>query len=268
MTSRWTSAPADDPDAIIVCTAATRPRGLYDDLVRDLAVAHIPHHHVVVTVPREGANINGTLGEKLAGLRRLATSPDIGGTYKRIVLCDAFDVMYVGGVEGRDELIAKIPVNGVVVAAERNAWPCNHPALRDHLHPPNADSVWCWCNGGFIAGGPGAILEWCDWVEKSPGYGPLHIDQMFINWQLMLKRGAGPGGTTLHDTRTEVVYCLSRDEGEIGVSVGEGGVVRAVNTVFGTRPLFLHFNGSWPVEPYLRMVSEAKRSDAMARAWQ
>ena len=245
---------------VIVCTSSTAEHLMQNQLIRDLEAARIPHHHTW-SDPRPNGG-SGNLGGKLTGLRALAVG--LGQHYERLIVCDAWDMMYVGGAGAGagagavDELVSKIPINSVIIAADRDPWPDGNPLAAGaarQLKPPDADSPWCWCNGGWMAGGVGAVLEWCDWAEASPGYSPVLIDQQFVNWQLMLGRGAGPAGTTIHDTRTELVYCMAKERGELGMDVPH---LRPVNTVFGTRPMFLHFNGRWPVDYYLKMIEEAK----------
>lgn len=150
--------------------------------------------------------------------------------FRKLIFSDAFDVQFFGS---KKEVLAKIPDDQVLLAAERNCYP-------DQTLAPlfKETSPWKFVNGGLSAGSPKAFLAWCDQVESHPFYDPRLVNQSFFNRAAM--DGTLPGKL---DTHTSLFYCLYGEKDELQF---ENGL--PVNRVFDSRPNFIHANGKWPTE--------------------
>jgi hypothetical protein len=216
---------------LLVLMAMTNPKHLFDTYIRQLDDAGIESYvERVQCFPNE--NCGGMFGYKVEALRRLAIRFK---DYRKLVFTCAWDVMFFGSAE---DVLNKIPDEGVLLAAERNCYP--DPSIGSLIA---GDTPWRYVNGGCMAGTPAAIEEWTYAVERQPSYLPLEPDQGQLNVLLM-------EGSPLAriDGRTNLFYCLAGETGELGFIAG-----LPYNTVCDTRPNFLHFNGRWPVDPTMEL---------------
>ena len=130
----------------------------------------------------------------------------------------------------KEEVIAKIPEDHVLCAAERNCYP--DPSLVPNI-PGN--TPWRFANGGLTAGTPRSILDWVDKIEAHRYYNPTGLNQGFLNALL-----AESSPLVQIDSRTELFYCLFGETCELEF---RDGLPR--NTVCNTSPNFIHANGKW-----------------------
>jgi hypothetical protein len=165
--------------------------------------------------------------------------------YDKIIFTCAFDMMFFGS---KEDVLRKIPDEGVLIGAERNCYPDSSlanrfPISNHHCWP----TPWHWVNGGAMAGRPENILKWLDGVEASPQYNPDALDQGVMNelW------AAGSSLIPLDD-RTELFYCLYKDQGDLDFDKG-----LPVNTLCNTRPNFLHFSGRWDTAETLKRLERS-----------
>ena len=228
---------------IIVATGASKCAGLMERYTRQLQKAEIPA--LIVTLPAVCANDNlGDLNQKIAFMR--STLLDLKG-YRKIVFTDAWDVLFYGSA---DELIAKVPDNGVVLCAERVCWPEESMAA-----PFTAAGDWRYVNGGCLAGSYDAL---CEWVESlsvyCDDYG-TYVDQLLLN-----RLRAVDSALTPIDSQTDLFYTVTQKIDVEQQSVPPDLVVkdgRPFNTLTGKFPNFIHFCAKRPADDFLQMMGES-----------
>ncbi len=170
----------------------------------------------------------GSLAYKIEGLRRRVTQ---FLNYDRIIFTDGHDMQFFGS---REDVLAKIPSEGVLLGAERNCYP--EPELIEAIE---SRTPWAYVNAGFLCGTPQSFMRWLREIEDHPLYDPVMLDQAWFN-----RRLASQHPLVKIDDRTELVYCTFGEEGEIADLQWEGGL--PVNTLCDTYPNFIHCNGRWP----------------------
>lgn len=217
---------------LLVITGASSIQKLMPTYLDQLRMADIPIH-VEPLPPYFNPNL-GVLGFTISSMRKLLVQHPA----EKIVITDAFDVLFYGT---KEEVIAKVPEEGVIMAAERNCYP--EPFLSIHIDGP---TPWRYVNGGMWAGTPTSLLKWCDSIEDDLTYDPNVLGQLWFNRRL----AAGTDLVNL-DYRTELFYCMFLEDQGNEMQIVNG---RPTNTLCGTHPPFLHFNGSWPSEPFRRMM--------------
>lgn len=210
---------------MIVVTSASEIRGTMQTYVRQLSAAGI---EVCLVHPSELAceYFHGSIGLKLRIFRKYA---ERFKDHDFIIFSDAFDVTFYGT---RKDLLDRIPVSYVLQAAERNFHP---PDVGSAENVPG-DGPWKFANGGLVAGTPSAFLVWADACERHPNYDPHMIDQGFMNKCLI--EGYECGWQI--DSATNLFFCLYGGYEELAFERE-----RPLNTLYGSRPLFVHANGSW-----------------------
>lgn len=206
------------PDLQVI-TFCTRRAGLIAQYEEQLSRAGIAFHVESLAGMQNGDF--GSLGARLTNCRRLVEKFKDSS---KIVFTDAWDVLFYGTAE---EVYEKIPIDRVLIAAERNCWPDTYMAP---YYP--GKSVWRFVNGGLQAGTPEQLMQWIDGVEKHPCYHPGYIDQHWMNLRLL--DGSFPIPL---DTETNLFYCMVGEAGELLCKDA-----RPINSITGTRPNFIHFN--------------------------
>jgi hypothetical protein len=212
---------------LAVIASCTERKGLMPRLEHQLAEAGIP---LLVDLCSPYPGRVRTLDVFMAALRRML---EMTRDYRNLVLIDAWDILFYGT---REELLAKIPENGVIFAAERNCWP---DAYLAPCFP--GKTPWRFLNSGTLAGTRDNFLKWADEVESHPAYMPEMIDQ-----QWFLHRCAQKSPLTVLDDRTEISYCMFLEKSTLIFKDG-----KLYNPICDSHPLFLHFNGNsgqalWP----------------------
>jgi len=204
-----------------VIIRCSRRDGLLAQFEEQLATAGVEFITEVTgqTPPNSGV---GSLGSKIDFMRVMAHRFK---DYQRLAFIDAWDMLFYGT---KEELLSKIPADGVLFAAERNCWPDAY--LADHY---KGDTPWRFFNGGATFGSPQAILAWCTAVEELPIYNQNFIDQQLLNLLLL-----NESPLALIDRQTELVYCAVKEKGELQFKDS-----RPWNSLTGTFPNFIHFNG-------------------------
>ena len=147
------------------------------------------------------------------------------GEYQFIVFTDAFDVQFYGT---KEEALSKMPRAGMLLGAEKNCHP-----YKDIIPRIPDTGPWRYANGGLWAGTPENQIAWCDEVEEHPLYSPGKVDQGLLNE--FVAEGSPLG---VIDSRTTLFFCLYMGYPELTVSDGV-----LLNTLYGTRPQFIHANG-------------------------
>ena len=215
---------------LVLITAASSVSGTMPLYLNQLAAANI-EVHVEPLTPEIMPNLGGggNLGGKVAIMRRLTQQ---FSHYEKIVFSDAWDVQFFGA---KEEVLAKIPDDYVLCAAERNCYPEPHLAAAI-----SGDMPWRFFNGGLSAGTPVSFLRWLDCLEREPDYDPTMLDQAFFNRKL----AAGSSLVNL-DSTTTLFYCTFGEEGAIAdLQFDAHGL--PVNILCNTRPHWIHSNGKWP----------------------
>ena len=189
----------------------------------------------------------GNLGGRLAVTRRAA---EHFSDYHFIICSDAFDVTFYGT---KAEVMAKIPDHGVLQAGEKNCWP--DVSLAERI---KGSTPWRFQNGGLSAGTPQSFLTWCDAVEGHADFNPEMCDQDFFN-----RRLAESSPLCRLDSRTDVFFCLYKGYEELQFDHGH-----PVNTLCGTRPNFIHANGTWEygtmLARYLESINAQRKQETAA----
>lgn len=212
----------------IVTMAVSGIQGMMPEYIRRLSGAGITVNVDDLSVVTQFGN-DFSIATKLATLRFTASRFH---DYEFIIASDGWDVMFYGD---KDDLLSRIPENGVLWAAEKNCWP--NESLADQF--PDR-GPWRFLNGGLLAGSPRSILEECNLIESHPQYKPEAIDQGFLNF--LLSRDE----ITI-DWETRLFFCLFKGYDELQFENGH-----PVNTHYGTQPLFIHANGNWSARDMFR----------------
>lgn len=189
--------------------------------------------HLERLAPFDNIAGGGTLGVKISQQRELARR---FARYDKIVMSDAFDVQMFGM---KAEVIDAIYDNIILMAAERNCYP--EPDLAPTIDAA-AIGPWRYVNGGLTCGTPAEYARWFDAIEAHPAYDANCLDQAWFN-----RRLAEDDPLVEIDFDTTIFYCLFNEHGDIP-DLQWDAEGHPVNTRCGTKPSFLHFNGSWPMQ--------------------
>lgn len=227
---------------LLVITPCTRTHdaGTLDILRSQLAAAEIPHHiHIMPPNPPLGSG----MATKISMYR--GWCEQFGSRYDNFVISDAFDVCFFGHSE--DEVVARIPTDYVLCAAEKNCYP--DPSLAPkitELYPERGPARYF--NGGLTAGTPSNIMRWLDAMENHQKYLPHALDQWHGNEWL------AEGGSPLFDIdwQSKLFFCLFGGYSELKFGNGE-----PVNMDYDTRPNFVHSNGGWNNDEMWRKYEES-----------
>lgn len=207
---------------LIVLMGATSSQGTMPLYIQQLAKAGIDHA-VVDCSDKPNLAGGGNLGYRVKKFRELANQY---ANYERLVISDAFDVTFYGT---KEDVLAKIPVDRLIHAGEKNCYPPECSAM-----PIPDRGMHRYANGGIVAGTTACFLDWCTYTERHPKYDPNCLDQYFLN--LQISEGVG----CLPDDKTELFFCLYGGYDELDFEHG-----LPVNTLYGTHPNFIHANGHW-----------------------
>lgn len=208
---------------LIVILSASGVRGTMREYLRQLARARIDFHVEDISgFPH--LDTGGNLRQKVESLRNMAHR---FSNYKRLVFSDAFDVTFYGT---REDVIATIPDDYVLWAAEKNCYP--DQAIAAHI--PDS-GPWRFANGGLLCGTPKSFIEWAHLAETHSAFNPAIVDQQFHNMMLAEK-----SPLCIIDSHTDLFFCLYGGYEELEF---ENGL--PVNTLYGTHPQFIHANGKW-----------------------
>lgn len=210
---------------LAVITAASSESGTLPQYRVQLAAAGIPFHVESLMGPPDAG-----IGATLVRIRQLVGK---FSRYSHLVITDAFDVSFFGT---KEDVLTRVPSDHVLWAAEKNCFPDPHlvdPIVR--RYPERMP--WIFANGGMLAGTPQVIHDWTLAIEQEKLYADFFVNQGFFNILL----AAGSELMSI-DWKTELFFCLHSGYSELEFERG-----KPVNTKWGTRPLFLHGNGAWPV---------------------
>lgn len=222
--------------ALIVCMGASRIARMMPEYIWQLSTKGIPAYVEPLEIK---SHLDGTMGLCLHLWRKFAT---MWKEYDRIVVTDAFDVLCFGNAE---EIEAKIPEHPVL-AAERNSYP--EQIQVDETLP------WKYVNGGMLAGSPRGIMSFCEDIESHPDYDPNMVGQQWLN-----RRLAEDWWAVRLDTYTHLFYCMVRDNEDYPIAQKNG---RPMNSATCEQPNFIHFNGSWPDQPFRDMLANNAETPA------
>lgn len=232
MGSAEDATPVKDVAVIMTASEERGTMALYLSQLKDAGIDAFVHP--LGNMPN--MNGGGTLGYKVEKYREYALRY---AEYEKIVLSDAWDVTFYGT---KEELIDRIPDTYVLQAAEKNCYPDLSLSSRIPQKGP-----WRFINGGLAAGKPGVILEWLEGLESHPHFNPHMLDQQFFNLLL-----AESSPLCIIDDTTRLFFCLFGGYEELQFEKG-----KPINTVYGSKPLFIHANGKWASD---EMFAKYKRS--------
>lgn len=208
---------------LVVITGCTSPQRLLPAYIESVQRAGIDMH-VESGLVIDNMGAGGAFGWGIEFHRRMVRQ---FSHYQKIVITDAFDVLFYGT---KEDALRKIPDDYVLLAGEKNCYP--NPGLREG-YP--GSTPWRFVNGGMLAGSPQAILAWYDRIVALPEYRPTCLNQELYN------NLVHAGADWFHiDERTELFFCLFGGYEELEF---ENGI--PVNTLCGTKPNFIHLNGHW-----------------------
>ena len=226
--------------SFIVCMGASRSNKLMPKYLQQLESANISYHVMPLSITSPS---DGKLGWCIDNYRNLAQQ---FSNYDRIILTDAWDVLCYATRDQIEKILPRISPQ-VMFAAERNCYP--EPNLSFSIKSwIGEDVLWCYLNGGMLTASPQELLNWCDAVQNHPAYDPFMIGQQWLN-----RRLAEKSDLVWIDWSTELFYCMFMEDQKPTLENKNG---RPHNTYTGEFPSFIHFNGSWPPEPFLRMMGE------------
>ena len=210
--------------SLLVILGATFVHGTMPTYLEQLAAANIDHK-VVDCSDKPNMNGGGNLGYRVKVFRKLAQDNQ---NYERLIISDAFDVrLYCAN---KQQVIDIIPMDGLLHAAEKNCYPAACSTLPIPDRGPHR-----YANGGIVAGTPSSFLAWCDEAERHPLYRPGILDQQFLN-ELVAEQSP----LCVIDWKTELFFCLYGGYPELEFERG-----LPINTMYGTRPSFVHNNGKY-----------------------
>jgi hypothetical protein len=219
---------------LIVVAGATHREGFIDEYEQQLANAGIQFHLEPLSDLPGGAN-SITIRRRLAYMRAMC---DKFSDYERIVMTDAWDVLFFGT---KEEVLEKVPSTGLLVSTERNCYP--EPGLAPQF---TSASPWRFMNNGMLCGVPGEILKWCG---EADGHGDMNIlDQAWFN-RARAKKSPWFGA----DEHTMIFYVVSATQEDGALQVKHG---RPWNTRYDSFPNFIHFSGKCPSEGVRAMIKE------------
>lgn len=217
--------------SIIVVAYATHRAGMLDEYEAQLAAADIPFHLEQASPMPQGAN-SITMRRRIDYMRAMCEKFI---DYERIVMTDAFDVLFFGT---KQELIDKFPKT-FICSAERNCYP--EPHLAGIIE---GSTAWRYANNGMIAATPTFLYGWCDAAEK---IGDLDIlDQAWFN-----RRRAYRDGIYALDVTTELFYVVSSTQEDGALQMRDG---RPWNSKTGAFPAWFHFSGKCPDDRFRAML--------------
>ena len=221
---------------VIVVAGATHRDGFLDEYEAQLAKADIPFHLEKLDPLPYGAN-SITMRRRIDYMRTVAGK---FSDYHRIVMTDAWDVLFYGT---KEEILEKVPKKGILVSTERNCYP--EPDLAPRFH---SASPWRFINNGMLCGAPNEILQWCDEAERE---GDLAIlDQAWFN-----RARANNLPWFGADEYTMLFYVVSETLEDGALQAYRG---RLWNTRYNTAPNFIHFSGHCPSDGVRKMLEEAQ----------
>lgn len=213
---------------LLVIMGATTEGGTMRQYIQQLTDAGIDHY---VYWRDEYPNMNGggTLAYKMETMREAALR---FMHYNKIVFSCAFDVTFYGT---KEDVLRKIPDQGVLIAAEKNCYPDAHIA-----HLIQGETPWRYYNGGLLCGTPSSFLEWIAQIERHPQYDSRSggLDQTFFNILL-----ADQSSLVKVDGDTKLFFCLFGGYDELKF---ENGI--PINRSTGEQPQFVHANGKWETD--------------------
>jgi len=221
--------------SFILLTNASASSKLMPMYLSQLLAAEIPHrvYNEMMTSPNDGS-----MGRCIEAWRRWAQE---NASYDRLIITDAWDVLCYGTKEQVAEALPKYPI--VVFAAERNCYP--EPELATRIG--NWGTPWNFVNAGMLTASPQGLIDWCAAVEAHPQYDPGMLGQQWLN------RRWSEASDLIHiDFRTRLFYCMFLESQEPYMMKMEG---RPFNSYTGNFPPLVHFNGSWPWQPFLEMMN-------------
>jgi hypothetical protein len=236
---------------LIVTTACTHRYGMIDILERQLDEARIDFYVGAMERAMSWKELM-RVDRRLRDIERMVGR--FASDYRFMVFIDSRDMLFVGT---RDDVIAKIPENGrILMAGDRHCWPEEDLADKipergiDPLGYPCVHSKWLrvpwrFANFGGIAGRIEAVGNWIAAMRTHPQYEEGAWDQAIANRVL-----AADDPFFDIDYRTELFYCMHRDEGELYF-----GGERPYNRWTGNYPNFIHFNGPYAnPKPFLKAL--------------
>lgn len=221
----------------IVIMGASKPNKLMPRYLEQLRAAGVKHE--VETVTMNSPN-DGTLGRCVSDWYRLA---ERFSSLDRLILTDAWDVLCFASIEEISDALYCLPPSPAF-AAEKNCYPEASLAASIPDRGP-----WRFVNGGMLTASPSELTAWCRLVESHPAYDPSMLGQKWLN-----RRLAENSSLVEIDWCCALFQCMYLDEGEVTVRDG-----RPHNTVTNTFPCWVHFNGSWPYEPFLEKMEMSTR---------
>ena len=181
-------------------------------------------------------NRGGFISERIAAIREHVQR---FANYQYIIFSDCHDVTFYGN---KDMLMARMPKEHVLHAAEKNCYPDSGLISQIPDRGP-----WRFANGGLCAGSPEAFWKWCDAAISHPKYQPEILDQHFLNLLL-----ADKSPLCEIDHQTKLFFCLYGGYDELGFVGGS-----LMNRLYDTWPLFIHANGKWSAEDAFRRRAES-----------
>lgn len=235
---------------LLVVTPCSKPDLMLAEYSAQLAQAGIDHYVKPLpdVDPSHGWDVSiGLTGFASIGYRlnRLEEILDYAKDYKKLVITDAWDVLFFGD---KQATLAAIPDDYVLLAAEIPYWPEEH----------TGNTPWGGVNGGATAGTPASIREWIQKVRGNWDYRSGEVDQFWLNKRVRER------ADWLHiDRNTTLFYCMSKDTGALQFKNN-----RPFNTLCGTTPQFIHFQGRSHNEPIpAAWLEQARRVCKPGNIW-
>jgi hypothetical protein len=225
----------------IVIMGASCSNKLMPKYLDQLSKAEIPYW--IESLPEITSPSDGTLGFCIKKWGEFAERFE---DYERLILTDAWDVLFYGDHNSLAQRLSLFAPH-VLFAGERNCYP--EPQLAEkisHNYQPTPSTPWRFLNGGMLTSSPDELWRWCHEVERHPEYDAKMIGQQWLN-----RRMTENSPLARIDFQTRLFYCMYRENEGMELAVKDG---KPYNTLAGTSPCLIHFNGSWSPEPFLTMM--------------
>lgn len=161
----------------------------------------------------------------------------ISAEYTHVIFVDAYDVIFLSGIEEIEKHYVNNWSDKIVFSAELNCWPCAE--LADQ-YPPS-DSLWRYLNSGSYIAPISRLLD----LFKT--YPPTYeMDDQLYFTKILLDQQC----SMLLDTECilfqTTAFCYNNEYG------AEQG--RLINNMKGTKPVIIHGNGRTPMDKVYELL--------------
>lgn len=212
-----------------IVTVATRP-----DPGLNMLISSMDRFGLDYVVLGQGQQWKG-FGTKIIFLKEYLET--ISPEYTHVIFVDAYDVIFLSGIEEIEKKYADNWPDKIVFSAELNCWPCAELSVQ---YPPS-DSIWRYLNSGSYTG---SIADILGLLEAYPPTFEMD-DQLYFTNILLAQQLPIVLDTNCVLFQT-TAFCYNKEY------EADGG--RLVNNLQGTRPVIIHGNGRTPMDKVYELL--------------